>query len=316
MDEERGRTLLLVAVCGLAVLLTAATVASPTTGSTGVGGGSEGVGVSEGDGSPLGGGLTTGDGDAWFSFGGMCRSGGFPPGLLGLFGLVIVGAAAFGLRRNGISGAIGTAVVAAIPIAMFLALAAAACVTRRSDAAEDLGLLGGEASSGGAGIGGAVASLTVPQLAASLLLLALVGAGVLAVLVGRRDPGEDDEEDWTVPDRDVDREADYDLTGVGAAAGAAADRLEADADLSNEVFRAWREMTRHLRVERPESSTPAEFAAAAREAGMDPDDVGELTELFDEVRYGGRDPTDERIRRAREALRRIERTYAEGGESA
>jgi hypothetical protein len=315
MDEERGRTLLLVGVCGLAVLVTAATVASPSGGAAGVGGDSEGVGVSEGDGSPLGGGLTTGQGDAWFSFDSMCRDGGFPPGLLGLFGLVILGAGLFGARRDGVSGAVATAMVAAIPILLFLVLVAASCVSRNEDTAEDLGLFGGQASGGGTGVGGVVANLTVPQVAASLLLVALVGAGVLAVVVDRREGEDDDEDDWRVPEREPDREVEYDLDRVGKAAGAAADRLDADADPSNEVYRAWREMTRHLRVERPASSTPAEFTAAATDAGMDPADVAELTDLFEAVRYGGEAPTEERVRRAREALRRIERTYAEGGES-
>jgi len=315
MDEERGRTLLLVAVCGLAVLLTAATVASPSSGSAGVGGDSEGVGVSEGDGNPLGGGIVTGQGDAWFSFQSMCRDGGFPPGLLGLFGLVVLGAGLFGARRDGLSGAIGTAMVASIPILLFLALVAASCVSRSGDTAEDLGLFGGAASGGGTGVGGVVANLTVPQIAASLLLVALVGAGVLAVVVDRREEDED-EDDWKVPERDPDREVEYDLDRVGKAAGAAADRLDADADPSNEVYRAWREMTRHLRVDRPASSTPAEFAAAATDAGMDPDDVAQLTDLFEAVRYGGEAPTEERVRRAREALRRIERTYAEEGDGA
>ena len=63
------------------------------------------------------------------------------------------------------------------------------------------------------------------------------------------------------------------MAGVGRAAGRAADRIADDAKLENEVYRAWREMTRHLDVARPESSTPGEFARAATEAGMNEEDI-------------------------------------------
>jgi len=82
--------------------------------------------------------------------------------------------------------------------------------------------------------------------------------------------------------------------------------------VENEVYRAWREMTGHLDVENPESSTPAEFAAAAESVGMDDAHVAELTDLFREVRYGGAAATDDREQRAIDALRAIESTY--GGE--
>lgn len=105
-----------------------------------------------------------------------------------------------------------------------------------------------------------------------------------------------------------------DVSAMGRAAGRAADRIEAADDPDNEVFRAWREMVLPLDVPHPESCTSGEFAAAAVEAGMDPEDVTELTDLFDEVRYGGEEPTPERERRAVETLRRIEETYGEGEE--
>lgn len=95
------------------------------------------------------------------------------------------------------------------------------------------------------------------------------------------------------------------------AAGAAADELEADVSLENAVYRAWAEMTDALDIDRPETSTPTEFADAALEAGLHPDDVSELTALFEEVRYGTAEPTAEREDRARDALRRIEQTYAD-----
>lgn len=110
---------------------------------------------------------------------------------------------------------------------------------------------------------------------------------------------------------DDDETADETLEHIGRVAGDAADRLEADAAaVENEVYRAWQSMTEHLQMENARSSTPQEFADSAVAAGMDPDDVGELTGLFHEVRYGGADATEEREQRAIDALRHIEDEYA------
>ena len=51
----------------------------------------------------------------------------------------------------------------------------------------------------------------------------------------------------------------------------------------------------------------------AVEAGMAREDVDRLTSLFEEVRYGGESPTEEREEQALEALRRIEDEYAGDG---
>ncbi len=312
--DERQRTVALVVVCAVAVLLTAATVVSPTEGRTGAGGSETGVGVDEGTGDPFGGGFGAGDGQGLFALNGLCTGGDFPTELLGLLGFVVGVAALVGFQRDGLAGAIAMAAVALVPVGTFVVFLLAACVQRSDGAADGMGFLGGESSGGGTGVGDTVAQLTTPESLASLLLLVAVVAALVAALASRG--GEDDEEDddWEVPDEDVDHEIEYDLDRIGAAAGAAADRIDGDADVSNEVYRAWREMTRFLRVDSPGSSTPAEFADAAVAAGMDPDDVGELTELFEAVRYGDETATDERARRARAALRRIERAY--GGEAA
>jgi len=139
-------------------------------------------------------------------------------------------------------------------------------------------------------------------------ILATIGVGVLVVgytLVrarrNRLEPVEDYEEG---DERD-------ETTALGEAAGAAADRIESAESVENEVYRAWREMTAILSVSNPEATTPGEFADEAVEAGMDREDVTELTELFEEVRYGQRDPA-EREDRAITVLRRIEERY--GGE--
>ncbi|QLH84913.1 DUF4129 domain-containing protein [Halosimplex pelagicum] len=150
--------------------------------------------------------------------------------------------------------------------------------------------------------------VSVPFPGPALVLTALaVGAAVLWYRsdadVSLERVGDDDESG-------VDG-GDVDLSAVGRAAGAAADRIDADAAVDNEVYRAWDEMRALVDAPDPETTAPAEFADAAVAAGMDPDDVAELTELFAEVRYGGRDPAD-RADRAVAALRRIEAAYADG----
>lgn len=152
---------------------------------------------------------------------------------------------------------------------------------------------------GGTGIGGTPA---VSLALVGVLVLALVVAlAVLLVTTGDREPEPTAEPEAPDPDQ---------LGAIGRAAGRAADRIEGDSDPDNAVFRAWKEMTDRLDVRNPAASTPAEFATAARDAGMDADDVGELTALFEAVRYGTAPPTEERESRAVAALRRIEAAYA------
>jgi hypothetical protein len=148
---------------------------------------------------------------------------------------------------------------------------------------------------------------TVPTPSAILALLLVVALAGSVLLLFVASGGDDDEVD--VP---AEPEPEPDVAAVGRAAGEAADRIERDADVDNEVYRAWFEMTDHLDLSNPRASTPAEFAAAAVDAGMAREDVTELTDLFEEVRYGGEPITEERESRAVAALRRIEATYAEG----
>ena len=143
---------------------------------------------------------------------------------------------------------------------------------------------------------------SVPTIVLYLLLLLAALITVLSVVTMRNRTGEEESED---ADDGTDSSA-----AVGRAAGRAADRLERTVDVDNEVYRAWREMTTLLDVERPESSTPGEFAAAAVDAGLSQSDVSELTRLFEAVRYGDRDP-EGREEPALAVFRRIEAEYAE-----
>ncbi|WP_363467548.1 DUF4129 domain-containing protein [Halogeometricum borinquense] len=138
-----------------------------------------------------------------------------------------------------------------------------------------------------------------------ILVLALVGAVALLFF----STGDDDAA--VDPETAYEEDDDVDIRDIGRAAGAAADRIEDDADVDNEVYRAWSEMTSLLDIPNPQTSTPGEFASAAVDAGMTREDVDELTHLFEEVRYGGQSATTDREERAVTALRRIESAYAE-----
>jgi len=132
----------------------------------------------------------------------------------------------------------------------------------------------------------------------------LVGLGVAAAVLTRGDEREDPS---TKP---TEVESMRDLKGVGAAAGRAAEELAADESFENAIYEAWTRMARSLSVEDPETTTPGEFVDHAVAAGLDREDVQELTRLFEVVRYGQTPVTDDRRERARAALERIEATYA------
>lgn len=84
---------------------------------------------------------------------------------------------------------------------------------------------------------------------------------------------------------------------------------------SNEVARVWNEMLTLLALERQPSKTPTEYALEAVQTGADGDLVTTITDTFQEVRYGDRPVTSDRIRRASEALSRLRDQRAGGAES-
>ncbi|WP_331235932.1 DUF4129 domain-containing protein [Natronorarus salvus] len=156
---------------------------------------------------------------------------------------------------------------------------------------------------------GAVPPVSTPTLLlVGLLALALVGTAL--ALFGR--VGDRTENEVVAAEAEGDRRS-AEAAAIGGAAGRAADRIEERETFDNEVYRAWREMVGPLEVPNPETTTPGEFEAAAVEAGVERGDAAALTALFEEVRYGGREASGERERRAVETLRRIETRY--GAES-
>lgn len=75
---------------------------------------------------------------------------------------------------------------------------------------------------------------------------------------------------------------------------------------SNAVERAWLKLVRRVDPERPAIMTPAECAAAAKQAGLESSAVETITSAFERVEYGGV-PPDEEEARVEDALREIER---------
>lgn len=96
-------------------------------------------------------------------------------------------------------------------------------------------------------------------------------------------------------------------SGVESAADATGSTTVAPEDppATNPVYRAWRDAFGRIDDGDPETTTPGEYAAAAVERGWDAGSVGTLTALFRQVRYGGREATDERAERARAAADRL-----------
>jgi hypothetical protein len=147
-------------------------------------------------------------------------------------------------------------------------------------------------------------TLSIPPLFGLVVPVIAVVVGVLVIHVSSSDSTASNDLDADTTTDDVA------LEGVGRAAGRAAAYIENDdADTTNAVYRAWREMTDAIDADTPATSTPGEFEDAAVDAGMDDERVTEITQLFEDVRYGPHPPSEERERRAVEALRDIEATH-------
>lgn len=162
-------------------------------------------------------------------------------------------------------------------------------------------------TSGGQGV--ASPTSLPPWVIGGIFGIAVIGAIALVL------SASGDEEIEPPASEETEEMPDLDVTDVAAAAGRAADRIEeGNVDIDNEVYRAWREMTQLLNVPNPDSSTPGEFAQVAIDVGMRQSDVNELTHLFEEVRYGGIDPTEEQEQMAVDTFRNIEDEYSETDE--
>ena len=231
-----------------------------------------------------------------------------PPVVLGLVALFLIVALLVYRETRSLFLTVMLSGMFGVPVFIFQTLltsCTATVLTPPSLSPRPMNVTGGPAG-GGMG-GGSGSTVNAPTALLGVLLVAAVLIAAMLLLFGTGD--DENERDSEEPD---DESTSVDMAAIGRAAGEAADRIEDEADVDNEVYRAWSEMTDLLDVANPASSTPAEFASAAVDAGMARDDVDELTDLFEAVRYGGADATADREQRAVDALRRIESTYAEG----
>lgn len=310
MPSERT-TLLIIAIVGLLIIAAAAaSISDPAGGGNGF---APPIDWTDPGDDPDSGGLDPGNGDddaggGFPLFGLLCFPFLFQSEVqLLLLGGVVAGTLAIWWRTN-------VLVVFAVSIGIlpmftviYLALYGACNIDDDPDVDTTGGIFGQAIEGANETAGEAIDVATDPLI--MLALLAIIGLIAIGIVVFRDDiqpsaadgPGEQEDDDAV------------DWDALSAAAGRAASRLERgdidDTDLDNEIYRAWREMTQLLDVANPESSTPSEFAIAATDAGMDPEDVDALTDLFVAVRYGGRTPTPDREQQAIDVLRRIEADY-------
>jgi len=306
VNRSSARTIALALLCLVALVVAAATLTSMQAGGGGDGGLSGGGSGADPSGLPAV--ETNQSGGGGGSFSTLCVEPILSPGVGAVIGAAALGAAYLTSRRYGLGITLILA-AALLPLLILFALMLTGGCAGSSPGVP----VGGEINStsggsggllGGGGGDGDVPATAVPSLALLSVLLLAIGGAVAALFyadTGERESRRDPDE---APEDDEERRSE-----LGRAAGRAADRIEGADDVENEVYRAWREMADALPIERPASSTPGEFAAAARGVGVDADDVDELTELFEAVRYGGREATGEREERAVAALRRIESSH-------
>ncbi|MBV0925708.1 DUF4129 domain-containing protein [Halomicroarcula limicola] len=103
------------------------------------------------------------------------------------------------------------------------------------------------------------------------------------------------------------------VTSGDAAVESSYSATTVDVPLTNDVYRAWADLTERFGPD-DGTSTPREFAERATAAGADAGAVETLRDLFERVRYGSETPTPEHEARARDALDNA--TGADGGANA
>ncbi|MFC6951742.1 DUF4129 domain-containing protein [Halorubellus litoreus] len=306
MDSERARVVAVGVVCVLAVAAAAATLAAPAPTDEAPGGGSlqdDGPADEQGEGGdsaadPIG---SPGELDIEI---GACIPWLYSASFWAVVGGVTIAGWLYARHRQDALAATAYVSVLALPFT-FVWLLLSKCGTDenapQSIVPSDVVATpeGGDATFGILGDAGQFASPTW-----LVAVVAVVGVGAFALALAR-DAQNAEDPDERVPDAVEPPEA-HDVDELREAAGRAADRIEGSAGVDNEIYRAWVEMTEHLDVDHPDASTPGEFRRAAVDAGVDPATVGELTDLFERVRYGDEPPTEETEARAVDALRRME----------
>lgn len=82
-----------------------------------------------------------------------------------------------------------------------------------------------------------------------------------------------------------------------------------DREPRSEIEAAWFELVKRAGIDKPDAKTPSECASEAIDAGLDPSAVDRLRRVFEEVRYGQGEMTDDQ----RQQLDRSRRELGLGG---
>jgi hypothetical protein len=90
------------------------------------------------------------------------------------------------------------------------------------------------------------------------------------------------------------RRAEQPLKRIAMEAQTALDALQSGGNLKNIVIRCYFEMSRVIReqrgIQRDKDMTPREFEMELERRGLPPEPVQKLTRVFEEVRYGAKEP--------------------------
>lgn len=310
MNVDRVRPALVVLLGVLAVSAAAASMdGSARDVAAGAGGPNEG-GQGDGDGAGVGAGESTdvglGDLPAWALAGWVVEN--MAVVVLGFGTLFVLAYTAYRWWRDGLDGlarmaqlfteTTAGAVLAALLWAVMLALVWLV----RNDTPVSLPA---EGPAGGTGTTDPGTATSVGTSLPSILLVLVVPVVLLlaAVLLASQLLGSDEEGGATTVEA-VDHDGDE--SSAAATRVPAAEPDFEDAPASNAVYRAWNEMARSVDRSGLSTATPAEVARRAIDEGRDPGAVRTLTDVFEEVRYGGRPPTEDRESRARSALERLD----------
>ncbi len=242
MDASIARRLAVALLAVAALAATAATIDTTVTGGTGGGLGGASGGAPAGAPAPL---IDVPSGESAAVLGSVCVP--FlarPPVVALLFALLAAGHYAVYRRSESLATVVATAVGVGFPLALLWAvLVSCRLPTLSIDVgfefglgADGLGIVPFPVGSGGFGLGGeGSGTVATPSALFGLALFVALALAVVLLLASTGDElaGDDDPADG-------DSEATPpDVRRVGEAAGDAADRLEAEADVGNEVYRAW-----------------------------------------------------------------------------
>lgn len=114
---------------------------------------------------------------------------------------------------------------------------------------------------------------------------------------------------WAVRQRDRRKKAEMPLEDLADISRDALSQLREGRDWGDAITDCYMRMSRVVSsergIERQASMTPHEFGLRMQQAGIPAGAVQTLTSLFEEVRYGGRQVSEQKISRATEALQAI-----------